>query len=109
MNMEHEALHVTSGRIEGAVEVVATGELDLATAADFVGAVREQLRLGAVVIDLCGVTFMDSSGVRALEALLRAADEAGAPLAVRPELAENVRQVLTMTGLIHLLPVQERA
>ena len=47
------------------------GELNLATADEFSRAVLSGLATGAVIVDLRGVTFMDSSGVRALNTALR--------------------------------------
>jgi len=109
MNADHGSLDLTSTPLDGATEVAAAGEVDLATAGELVDAVRAALDAGDVVLDLQGVTFMDSSGVRALEALLRAADEVDGSLAIRAQLAPNVRQVLTLTGLLDVLPLRERA
>ena len=93
---------VTEPQADRAV-VHVSGELDIATAPDFETAVREQLAQGPVVLDLSGLDFMDSSGVRALDAVLR---EDGS-LVLRPELTELVRQVLDITGLLGELPFEE--
>lgn len=87
---------------DGRTVVTVTGDLDIATAGDFGIAVREALADGPTVLDLSGLAFMDSSGVRALDALVRG----GAPLTLRPALTEPVRQVLAMTGLLDDLPFE---
>jgi anti-sigma B factor antagonist len=90
----------------GSVVAVA-GELDLSNVDRLGEAARAALAEGAVVIDLADVPFMDSSGVRLLDALLREAAAAGRALTVRPELQPRVRQVLEMTGLLAELPFDE--
>ena len=89
---------------EGSI-VSATGELDLATAAPLEAAVRSLLRRGPVVLDLRELAFMDSTGVRTLDALARDADREGRRFAIRPELRPPVRQVLVLTGMIDTLPL----
>jgi anti-sigma B factor antagonist len=92
----------------GATTVVVAGELDLATADSFTDAIRTGLDQGPVVIDLAGLTFMDSAGVRALNAVLRAAADRNGELRVRREMQANVVQVLELTGMMGLLPLQDR-
>jgi anti-sigma B factor antagonist len=84
--------------------VSVTGEIDLATAPAMGEAVRERLREGPVLLDLSGVAFMDSSGVRELDAVLREADVEGWNLRVVPTLTEAVEQVLELTGMLDQLP-----
>jgi anti-anti-sigma factor len=93
---------LVSAEEEGRTVITVAGDLDIATAPGFEAAVRDALAAGPVVLDLGGLAFMDSSGVRALDALLRD----GAPLTLRPELSELVRQVLAMTGLLEALPFE---
>ena len=92
----------------GVTTVIATGELDIAAVPAFGDAVRAASAAGAVRIDLSGLTFMDSSGVRALNVALREADEHGHDLHVRPEMQPAVVQILEMTGMMSLLPVEDR-
>jgi anti-sigma B factor antagonist len=86
-------------RAGGSILVV-RGEIDLATAADF----RDELgKLIADVdspalVDLSGVTFMDSSGVDVLAGARRQAGDAGVEL-VLVEPSSQVRMVLELTGL----------
>jgi anti-anti-sigma factor len=90
----------------GAAEVWAVeGEIDIATKS------RLQAVLDAVplsdaplVLDLAGVTFMDSTGISAVLAIDRAARESGRRLAiVCPE--GPVRLILAVTGVEEELPL----
>ncbi len=87
--------------------VTVAGELDLATVDEFSSAVRDGLARGGVLIDLRQVTFMDSGGVRALNTALREAAERGRSLRVRGGMQSSVVQVLEMTGMLGLLPVED--
>jgi anti-sigma B factor antagonist len=101
------SLDVTAGD-DGCATVSVAGELDMATADDFSRAVRSGLATGAVTIDLREVTFMDSAGVRALNTALRESAEAGRELRVTQEMHPSVVQVLELTGMLGLLPVEHR-
>lgn len=79
----------------------------MATTPAFTGEVRDSLAAGPVLLDLGDLTFLDSAGVHALDALLREARREGHRLTVRPELRPTVRQVLEMTRLLEVLPMEE--
>jgi anti-anti-sigma factor len=87
--------------------VVLTGEHDLGT----VPRVKEALGTaaangGAVLVDLCSATFVDSSILGALLEARRSATESGRGFAVACSgEAEPVRRVLEVTGLAEELPV----
>ena len=98
---------VTLGRTDGWTVVRAAGEVDLMTADRFGAAVREQASHGPVLVDLEALTFMDSSGVRAIHALLVAARQDGWKLRFAPRLRDNVRQVLRMTGMLEAIPFED--
>ena len=98
------SLHVTAGA-DGCTTVSVAGELDLATADEFSRAVRCGLTTGAVVIDLREVTFMDSSGVRALNTALHESANRDRELRVSGRMQPSVVQVLEMTGMLGLLPM----
>jgi anti-anti-sigma factor len=100
------SLDVAAGD-DGWTTVSVAGELDLATADEFSRAVRSGLARGAVVIDLRELTFMDSSGVRALNTALREGAEHGRELRVREGMHPSVVQVLELTGMLGLLPVED--
>ena len=92
---------------DGRTTVSVAGELDLATADEFSRAVRSGLATGAVLIDLREVTFMDSSGVRALNTALRESAEHGRELRLTEGMHPSVVQVLEMTGMLGLLPMED--
>ena len=85
-----------------------SGELDLAKAQEFTAGVRERLAEGPVVLDLRELSFMDSSGVRALDELLREAGRDGRSLLIVEDLQDNVRKVLELTGMLATLPLVDR-
>ena len=87
--------------------ISAAGELDLATADEFSRAVLSGLARGPVLIDLQAVTFMDSSGVRALNTALRESAERRRELRVRDRMHPSVVQVLELTGMLGLLPMED--
>ncbi len=80
------------------VHVVAlVGELDMATADGLAEALTAIP--GSLVIDLAGVTFMDSSGIAALVKTNNQLTDTGRRLVLtRP--APNVRKVLGIVGLL---------
>ena len=90
--------------LEGERTVVAAhGEIDLVTVVELLSTISEQLRAGDVVLDLRGVEFMDSSGVAALDRLLKEAAESGTHLAVCEALPAPVAHILEMTGMLGIL------
>ena len=104
--MQSDHLELTSRPHREGTELRVAGEVDLASAGELMLRGQEALQAGGLVLDLEAVSFMDSSGVRALEALMRTAEETAAPLAIRPQLARSVREVLELTGLLHVLPFE---
>src|ERR1700678_4202542 len=93
---------------EGDRAVIAvSGEIDMATADQFAVAVGEQLGERPVLLDLRQVSFMDSSGLRALTDLLRLSPRAGRSLTIRRDLQGNVRRVFEMTGMLDELPLED--
>lgn len=100
------SVDVTAGD-DACTIVSVAGELDIATVDEFARAVRSGLATGAVVIDLREVTFMDSAGVRALNTALRESAEGGRELRVSEKMHPSVVQVLEMTGMLGLLPMED--
>jgi anti-sigma B factor antagonist len=86
----------------GACRMTLRGELDLATAAQLEHALAEAG--GDVVLDLRGLTFMDSTGVRLL---LEAAEARGAELRIIAPQDGDVRVTIEETGIAPLLPLVE--
>jgi anti-sigma B factor antagonist len=88
----------------GPTAVHVTGEIDMATADRLDAALRGELASAPVRLDLAAVTFMDSSGIRLLDALLRDCEREGWDLSIGAELAPAVVQVLELTGMLAVLP-----
>jgi len=89
----------------GRTRVTLRGELDLGSAGRLEQALREEA--GPVVLDLRGLTFMDSTGIRLL---LEASEDAvrdGRQLEVVPPAAGEARMIIEETGIAALLPLVE--
>ena len=81
-----------------------TGELDLAGAYELETALAGLLGGGAhIELDLLGVTFMDSMGMRSLLTARDMCSEEGSELTVIA--GEGQRKMLEVTGLIEVLPL----
>jgi anti-anti-sigma factor len=104
---------LTTEVVDTPVPVVrAAGELDIDTAAQLCGAIEEAATHAPrprVVIDLTGVSFCDSTGLRALIGAVREVEVLGgrAVVAVEPEGA--LERVLMLSGLREFLRVCETA
>ena len=73
------------------------GELDLTNADEFSELVERELRAGhEVVLDLSQLTFMDSSGLRALIRVAKAGRELNAPPLVIESVSPAVEQLLAI-------------
>lgn len=85
------------------VTVKLTGDIDLATADKVGEALADALSKGSQIwVDLSGVTFLDSTGIRALVQAHRKAESKGAPLYVHGA-QQWVAKVLEVTGVGPLL------
>lgn len=87
-------------RENGVTELGVTGRLNVVTAARVREAIQTAVNdnRGKVAVDLSGVVFLDSSGLGALIAGLKAAREAGGDVRlVRP--TEQVALVLDLTNM----------
>ncbi len=80
------ALQITTTSQEGTTRIVLTGELDIATGPELERALEAQLEQAAtdIVLDLRGVTFIDSSGLRVVLVAGRSAADEGRRLIVVP-------------------------
>ena len=86
---------------DGFIQVEVHGELDASNVDQFQAALIDAVGpafVGGVEIDLGGVLFMDSSGLRALIVAERAVTEAGATMRVTAA-SEPVRRLFEMTSL----------
>ncbi|MEV4137599.1 STAS domain-containing protein [Dactylosporangium sp. NPDC049742] len=102
------SLHV-QGRIGGGVAIVVRGDLDYGATDRFRQCVERALQPppGTLYLDLRLVTFMDSSGIGALVAAHRQAEQTGSRLVLEHPSATLLRTLRT-AGLISLfgLPPQ---
>lgn len=90
----------------GSVRVEVRGELDLSTSPELGTVLRHEITAGrSVLLDLSGVTFIDSTGLNALLAALRWSRADNATLALAADLTDQVRRVVEITGLDELLPI----
>ncbi len=81
----------------------AVGKLSLETVNDFVQKLRAEMASG-VVLDLAGVSFLDSAGVGALVSLFVSRRNQGKTFALAA-LSPQSAAVVTVAGLQNLLPV----
>jgi anti-sigma B factor antagonist len=88
------------------VRVRLEGELDLSTAATFHEAVLDLMESGwsTILVDLGGLTFMDSSGLRAAFELDSEASRRGIALRLTGA-TEDIRRLFALTGLSRQLNV----
>jgi anti-sigma B factor antagonist len=102
---------VAVSEADGKLVVAVRGELDLATAPQLEAALLPSLREGgSAVLDLRGLDFMDSTGVRVIVAAHHAGQESGGHLAlVRTEPEGPVGRVLEISGLDAVLDVVDDA
>jgi anti-anti-sigma factor len=86
---------------DGRAWLTLRGELDLATAPDLEHLVTERVDAGReVVVDLRGLEFMDSSGIRVLVAAHTRAGRNGTRLfVVRPQTGSAVAKIVEVSGL----------
>ncbi|WP_290856620.1 STAS domain-containing protein [Hamadaea sp.] len=108
MRMDDQDFAVERKSEPDATAVIVRGDVDLTTVAQL----TEELQSATqgeqdVVIDLAGVTFIDSTGVRALVEAYRSARQAGLQLSVRGA-RHWVARVLEVTGVATMLSAQSR-
>ena len=107
--MPDEALAVHESDVDGVRLLEVFGELDLATAPGLcakLDAARAQ-RVRRLVVDLTGVDFCDSTGLRALMGASRELRHAGGKLAVAVLPDGGVARLFDVTGIREALPVYD--
>ena len=95
---------------EGTVrQIRLNGEFDLAGCPEAGKLFSESLTDGssAVEIDLRGLTFMDSSGIRSLVMAIRDGEAAGKALTIIPG-PPSVQRVFEVAGLLDVLPFEDQ-
>jgi anti-anti-sigma factor len=86
------------------------GELTLATARDLVQAVARltSQTLTGITLDLDGVTFIDSTGVRGILSVRELCRDRACVLAITQG-PPQVRRVLQIAGIDHALPLRDES
>jgi anti-anti-sigma factor len=102
-------LSVTQDRDGDRVCVAVAGEIDARTADKFRTAMTEALGVGVrwLIVDLAGVSFLDSSGIAALVNARNHAEAVGARLNVI-NCQPRVRRILEITGVYAALTDRPR-
>ena len=97
------ALQITTTSQDGTTRIELAGELDIATGPDLEQALEPHVGApgGDIVLDLQGVTFLDSSGLRVVLVASRTAGESGRRLIVVPGDGQVMR-------VIRLAQVEDR-
>ena len=91
------------------VTIPLQGELDFAAAFDVELRLEEAIReADSVVVDLTGLRFIDSTGLRAILEARRLAQTAGVELRIVPGPPE-IQRVFEVTGLLDELPFEPAA
>jgi anti-sigma B factor antagonist len=96
-----EDFAISTTEIDGRAHLTLRGELDLATAPELETLLMERLDASQeVVVDLRGLEFMDSSGIRVLVAGHARAARVGTRLfVVRPQPESAVAKIVEVAGL----------
>ena len=96
---ESPSFSVETSEELGAVVVTASGEIDVATAPQVESQLLSLIDDGSsVVLDLAGVTFIDSSGLRTLVTARQRADEQSVSFSLAGR-SQAVDRLLQVTGL----------
>jgi anti-sigma B factor antagonist len=106
-----EPFSVTVGQDGGRTVVAVRGELDLATAPELEAALLPDLRDGgSALLDLRGLEFLDSTGVRVIVSAHHAAQEHGGTLSLVRTVPDGaVARVLEISGLDAVLDIVDAA
>jgi anti-anti-sigma factor len=90
------------GGADGSV-VAPRGELDMATQDELRAALEQQAGRGAVTLDLSGLTFLDTSGLRLILETAEAANRGGFAFKVLPGIPA-VQRLFEIAGVRELIP-----
>jgi anti-anti-sigma factor len=104
MPVEERPFDVRLERRDGGVVVIASGEIDLWSAPEVNAALATHgTRDSRLVLDLRGVTFMDSSGLGLIVEATQRARKHGFRFAVAVDDGSDVYRILEMSGLTKVL------
>ena len=91
---------------DGWVRVRVRGELALNSSTTLERAVEAELRADSdVLLDLSGIDFIDSAGLRAMTALVRMAKASGRKLRLSADLPAHARRLMEIVGLLPFVPI----
>jgi anti-sigma B factor antagonist len=102
-------LTLTTSHEQEAVRVSLAGELDLSSALTFDDELRrieDDSSLDTLVLDLCDLKFMDSTGLRLIVSAHQRAIKAGRRLVIE-HASKGIRRILRLTGMLDRLHVVE--
>lgn len=108
--MTNSVVYATRAAASGATVLIPTGRLNLTSAAGLRGQLNDLIAAGntKIVVDFSNTDAIDSSGIGALIASLKAARALGGDLRITAP-NEQVRSVLRLTNLNRVLLVQADA
>jgi anti-sigma B factor antagonist len=90
----------------GWVRVRVEGELALTSSSLLELAVERELEANRdVLLDLSGIAFIDSAGLRAMTALVRSAKSNGRRLRLSSDLPPHARRLMEIVGLLPFVPI----
>ena len=91
---------------DGWVRVRVEGELALNSSSTLERAVEAELMSDShVLLDLSGIDFIDSAGLRAMTALVRIAKATGRKLRLSTDLPGHARRLMEIVGLLPFVPI----
>jgi anti-sigma B factor antagonist len=105
-----EGFEVKTSSVDGVATVVLEGELDIATASVLDATLTDVERngTGTMLLDLAGVRFIDSTGLRALLSARQRAETAGRTLRLT-NIPADVERVFDVTGVRRIFDIASRA
>jgi anti-anti-sigma factor len=98
-------------RMDGSwVRVCVEGELALTSSSLLELAVERELEADSdILLDLSKIDFIDSTGLRAMTALVRSAKANGRKLKLSADLPAHVRRLMEIVGLLPFVPIEDDA
>jgi anti-anti-sigma factor len=100
--MDRAGLSIEIDRTDDAAVIRLTGELDLASAPDLRGCIDDLPLDGEVILDLSGLSFLDSTGIGCLFRMQQRAEDLGGMLVARgaPTMIRHAMQTAQLSRVI---------
>lgn len=111
LDLDPDCLVIETVRSADSWTITVSGDIDATSAPAFGRSLRDVLDhpdVAQLLLDLTGVTFLDSAGLTALVVANRTAQSRGRVLSVRCGSSRAVRRPLEITGLLTILTVTDR-